>query len=121
MTDLYWQFDTVCVQINFLAVELARRIYSGFRYHKILFVGAGESSELVAKHFQDSVAVHFTVANRGAERRKALAGKVGGMPITLLSKPVVWIILFRESVQVDDNRNWESSENLFPGYTDLFC
>jgi len=100
LTGLYWQFDTVCVQISFLAVELARRIYSGFRYHKILLVGAGESSELVAKHFQDSGAVHFTVVNRGEERQKALAEKVGGTSIMLLSKPVVWIILFRESVQV---------------------
>ena len=91
MTGLYWQFDTVCVQISFSAVELARRIYSYFRYHKILLVGAGEASKLVAKHFQDSGAIHFTVANRGKERRKALAEKVGGTPITLdyLPKTIV--------------------------------
>ena len=63
------------VSISLAAVELAKRIYSSFQKQKILLVGAGESAELTAKHFQENGAVQFVIVNRSEERGKRLAEK----------------------------------------------
>jgi glutamyl-tRNA reductase len=61
------------VSISLAAVELAKRIYSSFQKQKILLVGAGESAELTAKHFQENGAAQFVIVNRSEERGKRLA------------------------------------------------
>ena len=61
------------VSISLAAVELAKRIYSSFQKQKILLVGAGESAELTAKHFQENGATQFVIVNRSEERGKRLA------------------------------------------------
>ena len=63
------------VSISLAAVELAKRIYSSFQKQKILLVGAGESAELTAKHFQENGAAQFVIVNRSEERGRALAEK----------------------------------------------
>jgi len=63
------------VSISLAAVELAKRIYSSFQKQKILLVGAGESAELTAKHFQENGAAQFVIVNRSEERGKRLAEK----------------------------------------------
>ncbi|SVB34156.1 uncharacterized protein METZ01_LOCUS187010, partial [marine metagenome] len=63
------------VSISLAAVELAKRIYSSFQKQKILLVGAGESAELTAKHFQENGATQFSIVNRNEERGKRLAEK----------------------------------------------
>ena len=63
------------VSISLAAVELAKRIYSSFQKQKILLVGAGESAELTAKHFQENGAAQFIIVNRSEERGKRLAEK----------------------------------------------
>ena len=63
------------VSISLAAVELAKRIYSSFQKQKILLVGAGESAELTAKHFQENGATKFIIVNRSEERGKRLAEK----------------------------------------------
>ena len=63
------------VSISLAAVELAKRIYSSFQKQKILLVGAGESAELTAKHFQENGATQFVIVNRSEERGKRLAEK----------------------------------------------
>ena len=63
------------VSISLAAVELAKRIYSSFQKQKILLVGAGESAELTAKHFQENGATQFIIVNRSEERGKRLAEK----------------------------------------------
>ena len=61
------------VSISLTAVELAKQIYSNFQKQKILLVGAGESAELTAKHFQENGAVQFVIVNRSKERGSQLA------------------------------------------------
>ena len=61
------------VSISLAAVELAKRIYSSFQKQKILLVGAGESAELTAKHFEENGATQFIIVNRNEERGKRLA------------------------------------------------
>jgi len=63
------------VSISLAAVELAKRIYSSFQKQKILLVGAGDSAELTAKHFQENGAAQFVIVNRSEERGKRLAEK----------------------------------------------
>ena len=63
------------VSISLAAVELAKRIYSSFQKQKILLVGAGESAELTAKHFQENGASQFIIVNRSEERGRGLAEK----------------------------------------------
>ena len=63
------------VSISLAAVELAKRIYSSFQKQKILLVGAGESAELTAKHFEENGAAQFIIVNRSEERGKRLAEK----------------------------------------------
>ena len=63
------------VSISLAAVELAKRIYSSFQKQKILLVGAGESAELTAKHFQENGATQFIIVNRSEEKGKRLAEK----------------------------------------------
>ena len=63
------------VSISLATVELAKRIYSSFQKQKILLVGAGESAELTAKHFQENGATQFIIVNRSEERGKRLAEK----------------------------------------------
>jgi len=63
------------VSVSLAAVELARKIYSNFTDRNIVLIGAGETSELVAIHFQEMGAKNFTIINRGQERRDKFAEK----------------------------------------------
>jgi len=63
------------VSISLAAVELAKRIYSSFQKQKILLLGAGESAELTAKHFQENGANQFVIVNRSEDRGRLLAEK----------------------------------------------
>lgn len=63
------------VSVSLAAVELARKIYSNFSGRTVALVGAGETSDLVAAHFQELGVSRFTILNRGVQRRQALAHK----------------------------------------------
>lgn len=72
---------TLCdgaVSIASASVELSKRIYGDLSSLEIVLVGAGETAENAAEHFKASGATQFVVANRGAERGKALADRFGG-------------------------------------------
>jgi len=75
------------VSISLAAVELAKRIYSSFQKQKILLVGAGESAELTAKHFQENGAAQFIIVNRSEARGKRLAEKFSAEYAELLEIP----------------------------------
>ncbi len=75
------------VSISFAAAELSHKIFSDISQHHILLIGAGKTSELVAKHFREIGAVQFTIANRGEKRRNELAEKVDGTPVPLEEVP----------------------------------
>ena len=75
------------VSISLAAVELAKRIYSSFQKQKILLVGAGESAELTAKHFQENGATQFIIVNRSEGRGKRLAEKFSAQYAELTDIP----------------------------------
>ncbi|BBM82022.1 glutamyl-tRNA reductase [Candidatus Uabimicrobium amorphum] len=82
---------TLCqgaVSIGLAAVELARKIFRSFEKHRILLIGAGETSELVAKHFASLGAKQFIIANRTREKSEILAEKFGGKVISLDQIPM---------------------------------
>ncbi|MDP4198534.1 MAG: glutamyl-tRNA reductase [Bacteroidota bacterium] len=63
---------TGAATISFAAVELSRKIYDDLRSRRVLIIGAGESAELVAKHFAERGVRSLTVANRTLERATTL-------------------------------------------------
>ncbi len=71
----------LAVSISYAAVELARRIFEGLEGKSVLLVGAGEMSELAARHLIDQGALPVYVANRTWSRAQELARGLGGVPV----------------------------------------
>ena len=71
----------LAVSISYAAVELARRIFEGLEGKAVLLVGAGEMSELAARHLIDHGALPIYVANRTWSRAEELARGLGGVPV----------------------------------------
>lgn len=71
------------VSVAFAAVSLAKRIFADFASHSALLIGAGETIELAARHFADQGLGRMVVANRNAERARALASHYRGYAIGL--------------------------------------
>jgi glutamyl-tRNA reductase len=71
----------LAVSISYAAVELARRIFEGLEGKAVLLVGAGEMSELAARHLIDHGALPIYVANRTWSRAQELARGLGGVPV----------------------------------------
>lgn len=72
---------TLCegaVSISSAAVSLATKIFGDFNSRKILLVGAGETAETTAMHFQSCGAKDFQVLNRSTARGQALAEQING-------------------------------------------
>lgn len=66
------------VSVSSVAVDLANKIFGSFENRNVTLVGAGETAETAAEHFQGAGASNFTVVNRSAERGDDLAEKFGG-------------------------------------------
>ncbi|HJV58929.1 MAG TPA: glutamyl-tRNA reductase, partial [Methylomirabilota bacterium] len=71
----------LAVSISYAAVELARRIFEGLEGKAVLLIGAGEMSELAARHLVDQGALPVYVANRTWSRAQELARGLGGIPV----------------------------------------
>lgn len=71
------------VSVSLAVTELSQKIFSNFTNIKVLLVGAGETAELTAQHFQEIGVVDFVVANRGEKRRLELAEKIQGKGVSL--------------------------------------
>lgn len=69
--------------IAYAAVNLARCIFTDFSPLTLLLVGAGETTELVAKHFTKLGIKHLIAANRTLENAQQLAATYAGEAITL--------------------------------------
>lgn len=78
---------TSAVSVAYAAIELARQIFSSLGEQTVLFIGAGETIELAALHFQQNRVKHIIVANRTESRAQVLADRVGGEAITLATIP----------------------------------
>ena len=80
------------VSIASIAVKLANRIFSQFADKKIVLIGAGETIELAATHFQNRIDLdkannsqkQFIIANRTLSKAVELADKFNAIPIQLM-------------------------------------
>jgi glutamyl-tRNA reductase len=70
------------VSVSFAAVELAKKIFGYLSGKKVLLVGAGEMSELAAKHLINNGVSKIIFANRTYENAVRLANDFHGIPIS---------------------------------------
>lgn len=75
--------DRQAVSVSSAAVELAKHIFGSLENHTVLILGAGETSELTARHLVSNGISTVIVANRTYERAKNLAQEFGGQAIKL--------------------------------------
>lgn len=71
------------VSVSFAAVELAKQIFGDLTGKAILLIGAGEMSELAARHLLNQGVSRMIIANRTLERAAQLAQGFGGTPVAL--------------------------------------
>jgi glutamyl-tRNA reductase len=71
----------LAVSISYAAVELARKIFEGLAGKAVLLVGAGEMSELAARHLVEQGALPLYVTNRTWSRAQDLARGLGGIAV----------------------------------------
>lgn len=69
------------VSISYAAVELAKKIFGRLESKSVLLIGAGEMSELAARHFISNGIESITIANRSYDRALELAKTFGGTPL----------------------------------------
>jgi glutamyl-tRNA reductase len=71
------------VSVSFAGVELARKIFSNLQDKTVLLIGAGETAELAALHFQDKGVSDIRIVNRTEEKARLLAEKFDGKAFSL--------------------------------------
>jgi glutamyl-tRNA reductase len=69
------------VSISFAAVELAKKIFSDISDKVVLLIGAGEMSELAARHLISNGVKSLLVANRTMQKAQELAKLFDGEPV----------------------------------------
>jgi glutamyl-tRNA reductase len=67
--------------VSFAAATLAKKIFGGLKDRQILLVGAGEMSELAARHLQGQGAGQVWIANRTPARARELAETFQGRAV----------------------------------------
>ena len=72
---------TGAVSISYAAVELAKKIFNTLEGKTVAIIGAGEMSELTAKHLVANGVANVLVANRTYERAVKIAEKFNGTPL----------------------------------------
>jgi len=71
------------VSVAFAAVSLSRQIFADLGRNTAMLIGAGETIELVARHFHEQKIGRLIVANRTLERAHALACQFEGYAVGL--------------------------------------
>jgi len=71
------------VSVSFAAVELAKKIFGGLQGKKVLLIGAGEMSELAARHLINYGATQILIANRTPVRAQQMAEEFHGRAVPL--------------------------------------
>jgi glutamyl-tRNA reductase len=69
------------VSVSFAAVELAKKIFGNLKGKTILLIGAGEMSELAARHLINNGVDRIVIANRTYERAAQMAEAFHGTAI----------------------------------------
>ena len=59
-------------------LSITKKIFGDISQNKIIFVGAGEMTELIAKYFNKYQPKKIVIANRSISRGNSLAKKIGG-------------------------------------------
>ena len=80
-TETY--IDRQAVSISSAAVELAKQELGTLQNKTVLILGAGETSELAARHLVSNGITGVIVANRTFERAQRLADEFGGKAVKL--------------------------------------
>ncbi len=75
------------VSVAYAAVQLARQIFPALAPLKVLLVGAGDTSELVARHLYEQGVRQLTVVNRTLGRGRQLAERFAGHALPLNELP----------------------------------
>ncbi|MBD3670927.1 MAG: glutamyl-tRNA reductase [Gammaproteobacteria bacterium] len=75
------------VSVAFAAVTLARQFFSDMNTHTALLIGAGDTTELVARHLSEQGIGRLIIANRTVEKARVLAAELGGYAIGLHEIP----------------------------------
>jgi glutamyl-tRNA reductase len=75
------------VSVSYAAVELAKKIFQDLSAKTVLILGAGETSELTARHLLSQGVRHLLVANRTPERAMDLASRLQGQGVALGELP----------------------------------
>jgi glutamyl-tRNA reductase len=75
------------VSVSYAAVELAKKIFQDLSAKTVLVLGAGEMSELTARHLISHGVQQLLVANRTPERALELAAKLAGRGVALAELP----------------------------------
>lgn len=71
------------VSVSFAAVELAKKIFSELKGKTVLLIGAGEMSELAARHLVNNGTGKVLIANRTFERAQRVAEDLHGIPVRM--------------------------------------
>lgn len=71
------------VSVGFAAVELAKKIFGGLQGKAVLLIGAGEMSELAARHLINHGAAQILIANRTPVRAQQMAVEFHGRAVPL--------------------------------------
>ncbi len=69
------------VSISYVAVELARKVFDRLDGSAVMLIGAGEMSELAARHLKTCGAQRILIANRTLENSRRLATEMEGEAI----------------------------------------
>ena len=77
------------VSVSYAAVELAKKIFGGLHGKTILLVGAGEMSELAARHLLRQGVERILIANRTYARAEEMATAFQGVPVAFDRLPEV--------------------------------
>lgn len=75
------------VSVAFAAVSLSRQIFADLKQYTAMLIGAGETIELVARHFHELGIGRLIVANRTLERAHGLAAQFDGYAVNLAEIP----------------------------------
>lgn len=81
------QIGESAVSVAYAAVTLAKRIFADFKPINALFIGAGETIELAARHLSRQGVTNMHMANRTVERAQNLADEFKATAYGLSSLP----------------------------------
>lgn len=75
--------DESPVSVSYAAVQLAKSIFGQLKNKRVVILGAGETSQLTAKHLQSSGVKSITVINRTYEKAVDLADELNAKAVPM--------------------------------------